>query len=58
MLTNQERVPFTYNNGVATPGDPYEAILPANEGSFRFPLPAPEVTANPKLLEPAVPYSF
>jgi hypothetical protein len=58
MLNNQQRVPFDYSEGVATPGDPYGQITPANEGTFRFPLPASEVTANPKLSEEPVPYSF
>jgi hypothetical protein len=58
ILNNQQRVPFTYEDGVATPGDPYGEITSAAEGTFRFPLPASEVTANPKLSEPPVPYSF
>jgi hypothetical protein len=58
ILNNQQRVPFTYVNGVATPGDPYADITTASDGTFRFPLPASEVTANPKLSEAPVPYSF
>jgi hypothetical protein len=58
MLNNQQRVPFSYANGVATPLDPYAEITEAGNGTFRFPLPASEVTANPKLSEPPVPYSF
>lgn len=55
-LNNQQRVPFNYSNGVATPREPYGTITPATKETFRFPLPSSEVTANPKLLEEAVPY--
>jgi hypothetical protein len=58
MLNKQQRVPFSYANGVATPLDPYAAITPASDGTFRFPLPASEVTANPKLSQAPVSYSF
>jgi hypothetical protein len=58
ILNSQERVPFTYNNGVATPDNPYGEITPATQSTFKFPLPESEVTANPLLAEPPVPYSF
>jgi starch-binding outer membrane protein, SusD/RagB family len=62
FLNNQKenRVPFTYDKdtGVATPGAPVGEITDASAGTFRFPLPPSEVTANPKLSEPPVPYSF
>lgn len=58
ILNDQERVPFDYSNGVATPRPPYGEITPATDNTFKFPLPSSEVTANPKLLEPPVPYSF
>ncbi|MEB2775358.1 RagB/SusD family nutrient uptake outer membrane protein [Algoriphagus sp. D3-2-R+10] len=58
ILNNQERVPFEYSNGVVTPRSPYGEITPATNNTFKFPLPSSEVTANPKLLEPPVPYSF
>jgi len=57
-LNSQQRVTFTYNNGVATPGNPFGIITPATINSFKLPIPSSEITANPKLSEPAVPYSF
>jgi len=44
--------------GKVTPGSSYGVITPATPNSFTLPLPSSEVTANPLLLEPAVPYSF
>jgi hypothetical protein len=58
ILNNERRVRFDYENGVATPNNPFGEITPANGNTFTFPLPSIEVTANPKLLEPPVPYSF
>ncbi len=58
FLDNQERIPFDYDGTIATPGNAYTEITPASEGTFRFPLPASEVTANPKLADAPVPYSF
>jgi hypothetical protein len=58
FLNNQQRVPFTYDGTIATPEPPYSEITDASEGTFKFPLPASEVTANPKLSEAPVPYSF
>ncbi len=57
-LNEQERILFTYEGGVVTKGDPLAAITPANTTTFKFPIPSPEATANPKLLEAPVPYSF
>lgn len=57
-LNNQQRVNFTYSKGVATAGDPFGIITPATINSFKLPIPSSEITANPKLSEPAVPYSF
>lgn len=57
-LNNAQRVPFEYSNGVATPKDPWGIITPASAGTFTFPLPSSEITANPKLSEPPVPYAF
>lgn len=57
-LNEQERILFTYDNGVVTKGDPLAAVTPANSTTFKFPIPSPEVTANPKLLEAPVPYPF
>lgn len=56
LLNGERRVNFTYNNGVVTPNTPYGVITPATAGSFTFPLPSAEITANPKLSEPPVPY--
>lgn len=58
ILNNQERVTFTYADGVVTPGDAFGEITPANDETFQFPIPSLEVTANPKLAnsEEAVPY--
>lgn len=58
LLNGGERIPFSYNNGVATPGDPFGVITPATINSFKLPIPSAELTANPKLSEPAVSYSF
>jgi starch-binding outer membrane protein, SusD/RagB family len=44
--------------GKVTPGDSYGVITLATINSFKLPLPSTEITANPLLLEPAVPYSF
>lgn len=46
------------DTGKVTPGDSYGVITPATSNTFKLPLPSVEVTANPLLLEPAVPYSF
>ncbi|MEQ8552554.1 MAG: RagB/SusD family nutrient uptake outer membrane protein [Cyclobacteriaceae bacterium] len=57
MLNNQERVLFTIDDdGLITPSDPIAEITPATINSFKFPLPSSEITANPYLLEAAVPY--
>jgi hypothetical protein len=58
LLNGGQRVTFTYSNGVATPGDPFGIITPATINSFKLPIPSSEITANPKLSEPPVPYSF
>ncbi|SKC64666.1 RagB/SusD family nutrient uptake outer membrane protein [Ohtaekwangia koreensis] len=44
--------------GKVTSGDSYGVITPATPNTFKLPVPSVEVTANPLLLEPAVPYSF
>jgi len=58
ILNAQERVVFIYDKGVATKGDSFGEVTPANGNTFRFPIPSSEVTANPKLLASPVPYSF
>lgn len=56
ILNNQERVRFSYEEGVATPEDPWGEITPASTSTFTFPLPMAELTANPKLSDEPVPY--
>ncbi len=58
LLNGGERVKFSYSGGVATPGDPFGEITPATINSFKLPIPSSEITANPKLLDAPVPYSF
>lgn len=58
ILNNQNRVSFSYDDGIATPKDPWGEITPATTSTFTFPLPSSEVTANPKLLDEPIPYSF
>ncbi len=58
ILNDGERVTFTYNNGVAEQADPFGVITPATINSFKLPIPSSEITANPKLSEPPVSYSF
>lgn len=55
-INNQKRQLFTYSNGIATPTPYNVAITPATENTFTLPLPATELTANPKLAEPPVAY--
>jgi hypothetical protein len=56
IINNQQRVSFEYNNGIATPGTPNTAIVPATISSFTMQLPAAELAADPLLAEPPVPY--
>jgi hypothetical protein len=56
ILNGGERVPFTFEDDVLTPSDPFGIITPATEGSFRLPIPSVEISANPKLLDAPVPY--
>lgn len=58
LLNTQQRVTFEYDSDteVATPNDPIGIINPATLATFTLELPSSEVIANPKLLEPAVPY--
>ena len=63
MLNAQQNITFSYSNGIATPtaagsaGGPVD-IVPATISNFTMQLPASEVTSDPKLSEPPVPYSF
>ncbi|MDP4218511.1 MAG: RagB/SusD family nutrient uptake outer membrane protein [Bacteroidota bacterium] len=59
ILNNQQRVTFTYdpNTGTATPGTSSGgSIVPATISSFTLEIPASELTADPKLAQPPVPY--
>ncbi len=59
ILNNEKRYNFTIaSNGVVTPGKPANTITQATINTFTLPIPSTEKTANPKLLEPAVPYNF
>jgi starch-binding outer membrane protein, SusD/RagB family len=58
ILNTQERITFTYDKGTVTKGSAYGEVSPATDNTFVFPLPSAELTANPKLSEPPVPYSF
>jgi len=52
-----KRVPFKYStNGVVEAESPFGVIAPPTIGTFTFPLPSAEITANPKLLEEPVSY--
>ena len=55
-LSGEQRVTFSFSNGVLTPASPYGTITPPTIQSFTFPIPSSEITANPKLLEPPVSY--
>lgn len=61
ILNNQQRVTFSYSKGVATTtpagqdGGP-QTIVPATISSFTLPIPASELTSDPKLLAPPIPY--
>jgi hypothetical protein len=55
MLNNQQRMGIKYEQDEFTPGDKSE-ITPATINTFRLPIPSSEITANPKLLDQAVPY--
>jgi hypothetical protein len=54
----RNRIEIDEETGEVTPGDSYGVITPATSNTFKLPIPSSEITANPKLLEPPVPYSF
>ena len=56
ILNNQKRVSFTYDKGTVTPGDPNPATVPATIAAFTLQLPASELTSDPHLGDPPVPY--
>ncbi|MFI5137980.1 MAG: RagB/SusD family nutrient uptake outer membrane protein [Sphingobacteriales bacterium] len=61
ILNNQQRVTFSYKSGVATTtpagtdGGP-QTVNPATISSFTLPIPASELSTDPKLALPPVPY--
>ncbi|MTK54449.1 RagB/SusD family nutrient uptake outer membrane protein [Paludibacter sp.] len=61
VLSNQQRVTFKYDKGVATTtpageaGGPQPIVAPTI-GSFTLPIPASELTSDPKLADAPVPY--
>ena len=58
ILNTQQRISFSYNGSVAKPSDPFVTATPATITTFKFPVPSADLTANPLLTEPPVPYSF
>lgn len=56
MLNNQKRVSFSYDKGTVTPDNPDPATVPATIATFTLQLPASELTSDPKLGEPPVPF--
>jgi len=58
ILNNQQRVTFTYEptTRIATPATGGSSVVPATISSFTIQIPASELTADPKLAEPPVPY--
>jgi starch-binding outer membrane protein, SusD/RagB family len=58
MLNNQERVSIKYENGVVIPSGTFVTATPATITTFKFPIPSSELTADPLLAEPPVPYTF
>jgi starch-binding outer membrane protein, SusD/RagB family len=55
---SRNKIEIDGDTGEVTPGDSYGVITDPTPGTFKLPPPSTEVTANPYLLEPAVPYSF
>jgi len=57
-VNDQQRVMLNYDaeTGIATPQSVIGAITPASISTFTLQLPTSEITVNPKLAEPAVPY--
>jgi hypothetical protein len=55
---SRNRIEIDGDTGEVTPGDSYGVITDPTLNSFQLPVPSTEITANPYLLEPAIPYSF
>jgi len=57
LINGQDRRFFNVTAGVAVPDDkPVVTVIPATESSFQLQIPATELTADPKLADPAVHY--
>ena len=59
IINNQQRMTFSYNptTRIATPDTTTApAIVPATISAFTLQIPASELTADPKLVQPPVPY--
>lgn len=54
----RDRIEIDEDTGEVTPAGSYGVITPATPGTFKFPIPSDEITANPYLLDEPVPYSF
>ncbi len=57
-VDRRTKIEINGDTGEVTSGGSYGVITPATPNTFTLPIPSSEVTANPYLLEPAVPYSF
>jgi starch-binding outer membrane protein, SusD/RagB family len=55
---DRNRILIDSETGEVTRGESYGVITAATANTFQLPVPSSEATANPYLLEPAVPYSF
>jgi len=60
FVNSQQSVTFSYSKGVATPGNGTTGapanVVPATISSFTLQIPASELSTDPKLADPAVPY--
>ncbi|MHA4806849.1 RagB/SusD family nutrient uptake outer membrane protein [Flavitalea flava] len=58
ILNNQQRVTFTYDpvTRIAKPDTGGGSIVPATISAFTLQIPSSELTSDPKLTEPPVPY--
>lgn len=59
-VDRRTKIEINANTGAVTSGGSYGVITPATSKTFKLPVPSTEVSANPYLLEDAVPvhYSF
>jgi hypothetical protein len=56
IINKQQRISFKYDKGTAEPGDLKPAVVTADVSAFTLQLPAAELTADPNLAQPPVPY--